>query len=456
MFSRFAVNSYQSPAISLSAQRVINARTVKGQQGARTQTPVFRCPGIADFQTFAGDIRGASLVGNDLVVVAGGTAFKVASDGTPTTLGGVSGSGPCHSASGVNECVFLSDGVGYVVTTTVTPISDADFAYATQVQWSDGYFIFLAADRVFVSALNDPLTYDALAYDSLVWATHQPIAIIADTRDLIHFMPKAMAIGYNAGTTPYPFALSRDGFIERGCAAARSPAKLDNTVFWLADDLTIRALRGNTPVRVSTEPLEQLFARMGRVDDAYGMAISQDGSFSYILTFPTEGRTFEYNVATELWNERESYGMGQWQVEGHIEAYGKHFVWSGNKLGVLDPETYAEWGDPQVVVLTSENMHDGVNYVHFDRVELDLDVGVGLSTGQGSDPQLILRYSDDGGKTWSADYQRSVGKIGETRKRVPFARHGRSRNRVYQLTYSDPTSFAFYGAYINEAQSIAA
>lgn len=456
-FTRFAVNSYQSPALSLSAQRVVNARTVKGQQGSRTQTPVFRLPGVAAFAEFSLPIRGASRVGETLIVVAGTTVYSVSSTGVKTSLGTIPGSGICPSAEGVNECVFLADGVGYVVDTTVTEIVDGDFQAATQVQWIDGYFVFLAADRVFVSGVNDPLTYDALAYDSLTWATQQPIAIIADTRDLIHFMPNAMAIGYNKGTTPYPFGLSPDGFIELGCGATRSPAKLDNTVFWFASDRTVRALRGNTPVRVSTEPLEQLFARMTTVDDAFGMAISQDSSFSYILTFPTEGRTFEYNVATELWNERASYGYNFWQVKGHIEAYGKHFVWasfgSDDLLGYLDPETYGEWDEPQVVTLTSENLNDGVNWVHFDRLEMDMDMGTGLITGQGSDPQMVLRYSDDGGKTWSADYQRSTGAIGEYRKRAIYNRLGRSRSRVFQLQYSEPTPFAFYGAYINEGLS---
>lgn len=456
MFTRFAVNSYQSPALSLSAQRVVNARTVKGQQGSRTQTPVFRCPGIASFATFGGQIRGASRVGETLIVVAGESVYSVTEAGATTVLGTILGSDYTPSAEGVNECVFLADGKGYVVDSTVTQITDADFLPATQVQWSDGYFIFLASDRVFVSAFNDPTSYNALAYDSLTWATQQPIAIIADTRELIHFMPKGMAIGYNANGSPYPFALSSDGFIERGCLAPRSPAKLDNTVFWLADDRTVRSLRGNTPVRVSTEPLEQLFARMTTLDDAYGMAISQDGSFSYLLTFPTEDRTFEYNLATELWNERASLNRQGWQVEGHIEAYGRHFVWSGARLGYLSPDTHAEWGDEQIVELTSENLNDGVNWVHFDRIELDLDVGVGIATGQGSDPQITLSYSDDGGKTWSPEYQRSVGKIGETRQRVIYTRHGRSRSRVYRVRYSEPTPFAFYGAYINEANAVAA
>lgn len=455
-FSRFAVNSYTSPALSLSAQRVVNARTVKAQPGAKTQTPVFRCPGIAAFQTFPAPIRGANLVGDRLIVVAGTTAYGVSSSGTLTALGSIPGSGPCASAAGTRKAVFLSSGDGYVVDSTVTKITDPDYLPSTHVTWSDGYFVFLAADRVFTCELNDPTDLDALAFDSLIWATQPPNAIIADTRDLIHFMPHAMAIGYNKGTIPYPFGLSQDGFIERGCLAPRSPAKLDNTVFWLADDRTVRALRGNTPVRITTEPLEQLFATFTTLSDAYGMAISQGGCFSYILTFPTEGRTFEYNVATELWNERASYGSDMWQVEGHIEAYGQHFVWAGDKLGILDPETYAEWGESQPVLLTSEPMHNGVNYVHFDRIELDADMGNGLITGQGSDPQIALRYSDDGGKTWSADFFRSLGAIGETRARAIYTRHGRSRNRVYQLVYSDPTVFAFYGAWINEAPAIAA
>ena len=104
-FTPFAVNSYTSPALSLSAQRVVNARTVKAQPRARTQTPVFRCPGIKGFTTFAAPVRGASLVGDSLVVVAGNTAYRVSSSGVLTALGSVPGVGPCAAAAGVDGCV---------------------------------------------------------------------------------------------------------------------------------------------------------------------------------------------------------------------------------------------------------------------------------------------------------------------------------------------------------------
>lgn len=456
MYTRFATRSAVSPARTLTAQRVVNARVVPAPEGSRSQAPLFRVPGIRSAVEFDHAIRGAARVGTTLVVLAGETVYTVSETHGTANIGTVPGSGHAPSATGKSQAVFLSAGDAYVVTTTVTPVTDPDYLPASQVTWTDGYFVFLGADRIFVADFGNPLSYDALAFDSPSWGTDFPNAIIADTRELIHFMPNALAIGYNRGTTPYPFGLSPDGYIERGCIAPRSPAKLDNTVFWLADDRTVRALRGATPTRVSDEALEQTLARFTTVSDAYGLAISQDGTFAYVLTFPTEGRTFEYSISTQRWHERASYGSQKWQVEGHIEAYGRNYVWSGNKLGILDPETYTEWGDPQVVEVTSETLAAGPNWIHFDRVELDLDVGVGLITGQGSNPEVIVRYSDDGGQAWSPDYRRSIGRIGETRKRVVFTRHGRSRNRVYQIRYSDPTPFALYGAYVNEGQAVAA
>lgn len=457
MFVPFGVNSYTSKALTLSAQRVVNARTVKSTAQTRSQTPVFRCPGIRTFLEPGNTIRGAAIVDGTLVILAGTTVYSVSPIGITTTLGTIPGIDQTATASGVGEAVFLADGDAYVVDSiSVTQVTDPDYLPSTQVVWSDGYFLFLAEDRVQASALNDPFVIDALAYDSLTWATEQPIAIITSGRDLIHFMPEAIAIGYNKGTSPYPFALAPDGFVELGCAASRSPAKLDNTVFWFANDRTVRSLRGTTPVRISNEPLEQLFAEFETIDDAFGMAITDSGCFSYILSFPAEGRTFEYNIATELWNERQTYGQNHWDVRGYIKAYGKHFLWREDTLGVLDPTCYTEFGNPQVVTLTSAPIFDGVNWVHFDRCELDLDPGNGIAVGQGSDPLVVLRYSDDGGNTWSADFHRSVGKLGQKRQRTIFTRHGRSRNRVYQLAYSEPTFFAFYGAYLNEDEAMAA
>ena len=77
---------------------------------------------------------------------------------------------------------------------------------------------------------------------------------------------------------------------------------------------------------------------------------------------------------------------------------------------------------------------------------------MGLVTGQGSDPQAMMRFSDDGGETWSNQQTRSFGKIGERSKRVKWNRLGVSRGRVYEVAISDPVKVSMVDAYLEVSQ----
>lgn len=57
---------------------------------------------------------------------------------------------------------------------------------------------------------------------------------------------------------------------------------------------------------------------------------------------------------------------------------------------------------------------------------------------QGRDPQIMLDWSDDKGKTWSTEITASMGKIGEYGTRVIFRRLGSSRDRIFRVSISDP------------------
>jgi len=450
----FAAQSYQSRSLPLSAQRLVNGYTQASE--GKDQPPVFRTAGVAAFATLPYGIRNAIDMNGTLIVVSGPSVYSVSSTGAITLLGTVSPNGTVSMAHNGTQTVVVSGGLGYVVTGAVVQIADPDFRAPLSVVWVDGYFVFLAEDgTTFASDLNNPTSYDALAYDQTVGEPSGVLSLLVDHRDVFHFKEHSLEIWYNKGTIPMAFGRATDGFVERGCGAARSPAKLDNTVFWLADDLTVRTLRGNVPTRISTDVIEQDFTTYGVTSDAIGFTISHDGRFSYVLTFPTAGRTWEYSVATQLWNERASQGQTSWQVEGVIQAFGKTLAWAGTQLGRLDPLTYAEWGEPLVMRMTSKTIADGPNWVFHQRLEIDCEVGSGIATGQGSDPQLMLRYSDDG-RNWSPEYWRPAGKAGKYRTRAVWNRLGRSRNRIYELSISDPVPFVFYGAYLNEEQSIAA
>jgi hypothetical protein len=452
----FAVGAYQSRSLPLSRQRLVNAQLLNTPAEQKSQAPVIRTPGIKAWVTVGTQIRGAILCGDVLVVVSGTSAYRVTSAGAATSVGTIPGADPVRMATNGTDTVVLTNGVGYVVSASaVTVISDTDFVAATDVVWVDGYFVFLGSDRVFTSEFGDPQSYDALAYDWPQGSPSDVLSLMVEKRDLIHFKADSIEVWYNKGSTPYPFGRAPDGFIELGCAARYSPAKLDNSVFWLASDRTVRVLRGATPQRISTEIIEQALQSYATIDDAFGMSLSHDGRFSYVLTFPTEGATWEYNLATQQWNERESFNRGRWRPDGALAAFGKILVWADNLIGELDPFTYAEWGDPLIVTMTSTPIVDGPSQVFHSRLEVQCEAGIGLLAGQGSNPQLMLRYSDDS-QNWSPQFWRTLGQQGDYKRRAVWTRLGRSRGRVYELAYSEPTPFTFYGAYLNEEQAIAA
>lgn len=84
----------------------------------------------------------------------------------------------------------------------------------------------------------------------------------------------------------------------------------------------------------------------------------------------------------------------------------------------------------------------------YSQFQLDLEAGVGLTTGQGSDPQIMLRWSDDGGHTWSDEHWVSAGDRGHYKHRAIWRRLGRSRDRVFEVTVSDPVAWNLLQAFL--------
>jgi hypothetical protein len=82
----------------------------------------------------------------------------------------------------------------------------------------------------------------------------------------------------------------------------------------------------------------------------------------------------------------------------------------------------------------------------FDRLQIQFQPGVGLTTGQGSDPQAMLRWSNDGGSTWSNEHWRSIGALGKYRNRAIWRRLGSARDRVFEVVVSDPIKVVIVSA----------
>jgi hypothetical protein len=126
--------------------------------------------------------------------------------------------------------------------------------------------------------------------------------------------------------------------------------------------------------------------------------------------------------------------------------------YENNKLYRFDLGTYADDGEPQKWLRSWRALPTGSNKLTRTvqhSLQLDCETGVGTATGQGSDPQVMLRWSDDGGHTWSNEHWRSMGAIGVSGYRTIWRRLGASmkiRDRVYEVSGTDPVPIYIMGA----------
>jgi hypothetical protein len=124
---------------------------------------------------------------------------------------------------------------------------------------------------------------------------------------------------------------------------------------------------------------------------------------------------------------------------------------NGN-LYALDLNTYQDNGDIQKWLRSwrpiPENQNTLVRTAQHG-LQLLCESGVGLNDGQGSDPQVMLRWSDDGGHTWSSEHWTQMGRIGQYGFRAFWRRLGMTlklRDRVYEVSGTDPVKIIITGA----------
>ena len=181
--------------------------------------------------------------------------------------------------------------------------------------------------------------------------------------------------------------VQRDGeadAAESSVAAARSPAKMDNSVFWLGDDRIVYRADGYQPIRISTHAIEQQIGGYETVSDAVGWVYEQEGHVFYVLSFPTAGETWVYDLASQLWHERESEGYGTWRCITGANVFGSAIAGDAvnGALYVIDPTASMEVADQIIRVATGTCMHAEGLPVTFTKFQAELTTGNGTPTGQ--------------------------------------------------------------------------
>ena len=340
----------------------------------------------------------------------------------------------------------------------MTQITAAGFpANPETVTFQDGYFIVSIKDSqaFYISGLNDPSSWSALAFASKEGGSDNLKAVFSDHRELWLFGNNTTEVWYNSGAE-FPFSRISGVFIETGIAAKHSIAKVDNSIMWLAADargqgVVVRA-DGYNPQVVSTRAIEYAIAQYSDISDAFAFSYQQEGHMFYVLTFPTGDATWVYDASTQMWHERW-YGLDRQNKRILANCYiffgGEHIVGSRNdgKLFKMDLDVYTDNSTTIKRLRSSPHIHNDRKRLFFSSFEVDIESGIGLATGQGSDPQMMMRFSDDGGHSWSNEKWSGMGKIGKRNARCIWRRLGQSRDRIFEVSVSDPVKTVIINAH---------
>lgn len=454
----FVGPAYKSRSVPWNAQECVNLFVEGGGSGAKTEAALLGTPGMVEFVTLidGGEVRSLWPASTgDLYAVCGDKLFHVTQGGVVTSLGTLDTSTGPVSMGDNGVQVFMADNPnGYVytiATNAFVKVQDADWPGCAMVDYLDGYAVGITPDsgQFWVTDLYDAGSMSALDFASTEANPDKLVAIQVDHREVWLFGEKTVEVWYNSGDSSFPLSRVGGAFLEIGCAAAHSVAKADNTQFWLATTGAVVRANGYTPQIISTRAIEAAIAGYPRLDDARAFAYSQEGHTFYVLTFPTADVTWVYDAATDAWHQRKSTGMGRWRANCHARLGSKQVVGdaTSGKLYILDPAVYTEAGQPIERVRTTPAIAVEDKRLIHARVSVDFETGVGALAGQGNDPQALLSWSDDGGRTWSNEYPASMGRQGEYRTRAEWRRLGQSRARVYRLRITDPVRVAILGAY---------
>lgn len=454
----------QARSVNVNAERAVNCFLEFDESNERAPLALYGTPGtVLRFTLPTYPVRAAIRVGFYSYWLAGNTVYRVDPTFSYQSLGTIdTSSGSVGIATNGTQVLIVDGFSGWIAEgTTLTEISDPDFpAGVRRAAYQDSFFIVTGdgSQKFYINETpNAGEDWNGLDFASAEGSPDENIAVLSDHRELWLLGVDSTEIWTNTGAE-FPFERSGNTFIEHGCAAAATADKLDNSVFWLGQDdnggaMVLRA-QGYQPARISTHALEAAMQNYGTIGDAFAFTFQMEGHSFYALTFPSANASWLYDVSTGLWTEwawrHPTTGqLHRHRSNCHIYYSGEHLVgdFENGKVYALRMDAYDDAGDPMVFMRRTQctDSKDGaLNF--YEALIINMETGVGLATGQGSDPLVRLRYSNDGGHTWSNVKTRSIGAVGQYGKQVRFGPTGKGRNRVWEVVITDPVKRAIYGA----------
>ena len=416
--------------------------------------------------SLANAIQGASLATNTVM-----TAFGTGSGGTGTYT--------------VSSAQYVASETMYALNFTVLPQTDGAFSGASVVGIVDNYFVYNRpnSQQWGASDLLSPIS-PQLSYGIKDGAPDNLVSLIVDHREVYLLGSKSSEVWIDVGAVPFPFQRIPGTSTQHGIAAEASLARLGNSFAYLSRNDRgqgmIVQMNGYTPQRISTHAVENTLLNEN-IDDAVAYTYQLEGHEVYVISFPSIDLTWAFDATTGLWHKWlwvDSYNVYHRHRSNCGAAFNGNFYvgdWENGKVYQLDTQNYTDDGKKIRRVRRCPHLVADLQRQYFDELQLQFQPGVGLSgnvgsststaiaglaiaglavagsegaagTTSGANPQAMLRWSNDGGSTWSREYWVGIGKQGKYQNRAIWRRLGMARDRIYEVAIADPVKTVIVSA----------
>lgn len=342
-------------------------------------------------------------------------------------------------------------------------ITDPAFLPASRNAFIEGWLIFnQVGTRTFFTNAPVPysMTFAGAFYALKDSSTDNLVTLYENNRELWLIGERTSEVWYNSGGVNFAFSRLPGIGPQIGCSAQHSIMRLGTDLAWLAANENGQNIIVKTNQysyeRISNHSIENALSSYPQVSDCLGDCYEDIGHVMGFFTLPTADTTWVYDVSTDMWWQRLSWNSATGTYHRHIGNCFVNFanlrLWGDYQTGQIHQQSRSFYTDNGAVLRAQRRTPhvwspETRKRIFYSNLQVEFTPGVGLQTGQGSDPQAMIRWSDDGAVSWEFEIWAPIGKIGETKNRAVVQQiGGDSRNRTFEVNFSDPTPRDIIGA----------
>jgi len=455
--------AYEARSIIANAQRCVNLYPELNTKDAEVPYTHYCTPGLKTLaQGIFAEVRGLYTASDGkLFAVIGDTVYYVPDSFVMQPLGTIASQVGHVSMYDNKFSLIVLDGslFGWSVDLTTLAFgifSPANFVGGNQIRYIDTFLVSSTLNGNIQSSDSNATTYTPLALATMTGDADRLQILDVVHKEIWSFGKRTTEVWSNVGAFPFPFQPIPGVFIQHGIAAERSLAKWGLSIFWLSQDNNGEALvmMGSAYKAdiISTPAITDEIGQYTKISDAIGFCYQQGSHIFYVLSFPTADTTWVYDLSTQMWHERgwmDNSGMLHRHRANCVAfAYGKTICgdWQNGKLYEWDLHAYDDDGQPILRLRSFPHIVQHLDRIAYKQFIADIEVGTILTS---DDPQVMLRWSDDRGRTYNNGLSQSLGQTGEYLTTPTWNRLGFARDRVFELSWTAPCASALNGAFVD-------